>query len=252
MSSPEDEPLGGKPVLPPPSQQARDRAHPLFNRILSERGRADAPAPMLALDEPTRAAEPFLRTRFESGRSYDATLAFIQATAGPIAGFEAAPVRDRGSVADYDSSYAPDPEAIEADVDAAIDSAELARLDALYADPAHGQLPARPPPFVPMVRPSPPKRPGPAQVDEAALSAMVDTSLLIASPDGSASFEIAFDDDVFRNLACSITVTPAGVVATFKVDDPNTRRLLEAEAGRLRVQLAERGLKVADVRVEMI
>lgn len=175
-------------------------------------------------------------------------------------------------------------------VDAAIDAHELARLEALSADPSgsryrpapvpvidettnvvydpevhHVPRPAaqsagddevtlarRPPPFAPMVRPSPPKRTGPAQVDEASLSAMVDTSMLVASPDGSASFEIAFDHEVFNNLACSITVTPAGVVATFKVEDANTRRLLEAEAGRLRVQLADRGLKVADVRVEQI
>ena len=79
---------------------------------------------------------------------------------------------------------------------------------------------------------------------------MVDTTMLIANPDGTAAFEIAFDDEVFQNLACSITVGPAGIIATFRAPDVNTRRLLEAEAGKLRVRLSERGLKVAEVRVE--
>jgi hypothetical protein len=87
-------------------------------------------------------------------------------------------------------------------------------------------------------------------VDEAALAQLVDTSMLVANPDGTAAFEIVFDDEVFQNLACSISVGPQGVVATFRVADANTRRLLEAEAGRLRVRLSERGLKVAEVRVE--
>jgi len=41
------------------------------------------------------------------------------------------------------------------------------------------------------------------------------------------------------------------VVATFRVHDVNLRRLLEAESGRLRVGLEARGLKVAEIRVEI-
>jgi hypothetical protein len=236
MSNPEDEPLGGKPILPPPSREARDRAHPLFTRLVNERTRT-------VEAEPTRVAQPVVRPTFEGGRRYDATLAYIEATTGPVSSAIATPARPGMDVGASAGTTAD----LGADADEDINAAELARLDALASEPLQ-----RPPPFAPMVRPSPPKRTGAERVDQATLSGIVDTSMLVASPDGSASFEIAFDDEVFQNLACSITVTPAGVIATFKVEDANTRRLLEAEAGRLRNQLADRGLRVADVRVEMI
>lgn len=273
MSKPEDEPLGGKPILPVPSEAAQKRAHPLFNRYLaesrgdaerSEEGQADwepsphdeptrivsrssmvsTPLPMSEDDSPTRAQRAFASMRFASGRRYDQTLAFIQSMAGPLPGVE-----DPVAFVD-DADVYPD---VGADYDAPqdVDADELARLDALAGVERTVVAPApdRPPPFAPMVRPSPPPRRGPETVDDASLASLVDTSMLIANPDGSAAFEIAFDDEVFQNLACSITVGPEGVVATFKVSDPNTRRLLEAEAGNLRVRLSERGLRVAEVRV---
>ncbi len=280
MSNPEDEPLGGKPVLPVPSPAAQRRAHPLFTRYLaetrsdpsaerSEEGQTDwAPTPhdeptrivhrsslvtaplVMGDDEaPTRAQRAFPTMRFSSGRRYDNIMAFIQAMAGPLeqTGGASAAAFDDG---EPDSGVSALPPAFGYDEDEStrVDADELARLEAL-ANPAP-QVPDRPPPFAPMVRPSPPPRRGPESVDEASLASMVDTSMLIANPDGTAAFEIAFDDDVFRNLACSITVGPAGVIATFRASDVNTRRLLEAEAGNLRVRLSERGLKVAEVRVE--
>lgn len=316
MSNPEDEPLGGKPILPAPTFAAQRRAHPLFKRYLAETrsttvdersdgGQTDwAPTPHdaptrivhrsslvstpLPIDDaPTRTERPFPNMRFESGRRYDNIIAFIQAVAGPLEQTPTAPVHygeqesDSGvsslppAFGDYDSGpFADDePMAFDEHESTRVDEDELARLDAL-ANPVEptviarvpevkaeareagveptvvGTRPDRPPPFAPMVRPSPPPRKGPESVDQATLESMVDTSMLVANPDGSAAFEIAFDDDVFQNLACSISVTPQGVVATFKAPDVNTRRLLEAEAGKLRVRLSERGLRVAEVRVE--
>ncbi len=286
MSNPEDEPLGGKPVLPVPSPAAQRRAHPLFTRYLaetrsepvperSEEGQTDwAPAPHdeptrvvhraslmttpLAMSDdesPTRAQRAFPSMRFSSGRRYDNIIAFIQAMAGPLEQSPAQPAL-RMDESDADSGLSALPPAFDAadadvtEVDATeVDADELARLDAL-ANPEPPQMPNRPPPFAPTVRPSPPPRRGPGAVDEASLASMVDTSMLVANPDGTAAFEIAFDDEVFQNLACSITIGPAGVIATFRAPDVNTRRLLEAEAGNLRVRLSERGLKVAEVRVE--
>lgn len=290
-NNPEDEPLGGKPILPAPSAHAQRRASPLFARYLaetrsdpyderSEEGSTDwAPTPHdeptrivarsaispLAIrddESPTRAQRAFPTMRFASGRRYDQTLAFIQAMAGPLA--HAEPPPDRIDEDEPDSGVSALPPAFDdvydADDSDRVDADELARLEALANpedepsfEPTHVAVipPAdRPPPFAPMVRPSPPPRRGPEAVDQDALQSMVDTSMLIANPDGTAAFEIAFDDEVFQNLACSISITPAGVVATFKVSDANTRRLLEAEAGKLRVRLSERGLKVAEVRVE--
>jgi flagellar hook-length control protein FliK len=51
------------------------------------------------------------------------------------------------------------------------------------------------------------------------------------------------------DVACVVDVSPNGVVATFYVDDANTRRLLEGQADRLRASLNDRGLSQAAVRV---
>ena len=334
MSNPEDEPLGGKPILPVPSPDAQRRAHPLFSRILAERqgersqeGQAEwqptphddptrvtnretvmvelarrkrqrelhaeqvsrppadaqveaSPEPMSAIatdpfsklpdafptapsemlhDEPTHSKRAFPVMHFASGRRYDATLALIQAMAGPLEKTDP-----------DDDGYRDTPAQPQMAVDTtSIDDAELNRLAALSdetpaiaRDAPRGPPPppdeedeptritSRPPPFAPMVRPSAPAPKGAELVDQDTLTAMVDTSMLVAQPDGTAAFEIAFDDEVFQNLACTIAVGPGGVIATFRAPDVNTRRLLEAEAGRLRVRLSERGLKVAEVRVE--
>jgi hypothetical protein len=113
-------------------------------------------------------------------------------------------------------------------------------------------LPVRPPPYAPTIRPSP-RRAEPTHVDNAHLATAADTALLSARPDGGYAFEIAFSDELFHDLACEIQVGQDGkVVAVFRVGDNDTRRLLEAEAGRLRAQLEERGLVVAGVRVERV
>ncbi len=302
MSNPEDEPLGGKPILPAPTAAAQRRAHPLFTRYLAEtrsdtvdersdRGQTDwaptphdeptrivhraslvsTPLPIGDDDAPTRTQRPFPNMRFESGRRYDEIIAFIQAVAGPLEQTPGVPALYGEHEPDSGVSSLPpafgDDESMRFDDDDSthVDDHELARLDALAnpveptviarvpeaaVEPTAGARRDRPPPFAPMVRPSPPPRRGPDAVDQASLESMVDTSMLVANPDGSAAFEIAFDDEVFQNLACTISVTPQGVVATFKAPDVNTRRLLEAEAGKLRVRLSERGLRVAEVRVE--
>jgi len=67
--------------------------------------------------------------------------------------------------------------------------------------------------------------------------------------EGYALFEIVIADEVFPELRCSIAQTPDGVLATFFAADVNTRRLLEAEAPRLRLRLEERGLKVAEISI---
>lgn len=99
------------------------------------------------------------------------------------------------------------------------------------------------------VRPSAPARPAPTAVDQSLLEGMAENALVLQGPDGAASFEISFHDDVFSDLACCVSVEDGQVVATFRVCDVNTRRLLEAESARLRSQLEERGLKVRAVRV---
>ncbi len=84
---------------------------------------------------------------------------------------------------------------------------------------------------------------------EALLAQTAQMALLRTSPDGSLSFDIAFGETAFGDLACTITLQAGHTQATFRVTDPNARRLLEAEAGRLRVGLQARGLKVDSVTV---
>jgi flagellar hook-length control protein FliK len=83
------------------------------------------------------------------------------------------------------------------------------------------------------------------------LATAADSALLSTDDAGTTSFDIAFDDELFADLACRISVSQGRVVATFRVRDVNLRRLLEAETPRLRARLEERGLKVGEVRVEM-
>ncbi len=64
-------------------------------------------------------------------------------------------------------------------------------------------------------------------------------------------FDISFSDDVFVDLRCRITIADGVVAAVFFAPDVHTRRLLEAESGRLRVSLEERGLRVSAIKIEM-
>jgi len=68
--------------------------------------------------------------------------------------------------------------------------------------------------------------------------------------EGGQGVSVLIRDDLFENLRCAIDVESDGrVKATFFVKDINLRRLLEAEAGRLRDSLEARGLKVREVAV---
>jgi flagellar hook-length control protein FliK len=88
-------------------------------------------------------------------------------------------------------------------------------------------------------------------VSQDLLESAADSAMLRTEPDGTTSFDIAFSDELLSDVACRVTVAGGRVVAIFRVKDDNTRRLLEAEAGRLRVRLEERGLRVEEVRVEV-
>ena len=77
-------------------------------------------------------------------------------------------------------------------------------------------------------------------------------AFLAENPDGTHGFQIEIKDELFDNLRCSINILEDGrVQALFHVQDDNLRRLLEAESGRLRSQLEDKGLKVSEVRVVM-
>ncbi len=116
------------------------------------------------------------------------------------------------------------------------------------------ELPAaaqkRPPAGMPTVRPSV-RRARDLPVPQELLEKTADTAMLVAEPSGATSFDIVFKDELFRELACRVTVGEGGVEAVFRVHDDNARRLLEAESGRLRARLVERGLRVQAVRVEV-
>jgi hypothetical protein len=107
----------------------------------------------------------------------------------------------------------------------------------------------RPPPGAPALR-APVRSTVVVQPDaEALLSQTAETALLRTEDNGAMSFDVAFVDDVFVDLACTVSVHRGRATATFRVRDDNARRLLEAEAGRLRTGLEARGLKVTEVRV---
>jgi hypothetical protein len=107
----------------------------------------------------------------------------------------------------------------------------------------------RPPVGMPALR-APVRRAVVLQPDaEALLSQTAETALLRTEDDGAMSFDVAFVDDVFVDLACTVSVHRGCATATFRVRDDNARRLLQAEAGRLRAGLEARGLKVKEVRV---
>jgi hypothetical protein len=107
----------------------------------------------------------------------------------------------------------------------------------------------RPPPGVPTIRPPARRRYQPPPVLDELLETTDDSLLVVTNPDGSTAFDISIRDDVFDELACRITLRDRHVTATFRVADANLRRLLEAEAGRLRARLSDRGLTVDEIVV---
>ena len=171
---------------------------------------------------------------------YPRTLAAIYGDAGEAAQGASEAWQDEATVAG-----APEIWSGEATYYGAVDG-ESASPDAYDEAPP---LLERPPPGAPSVRPSA-AGPSPARaIDQGALEQTAESLLLSANPDGSTSFDIAVRDEVFADLRCRITIDRGKVRAEFHVHDVNTRRLLEAEAGRLRAQLENRGLRVEEVRV---
>lgn len=115
--------------------------------------------------------------------------------------------------------------------------------------PADATAPSRPPPGAPTVRPPARRAVRPTPAFDGLLESAADSLLLVTEPDGSTAFDISIRDDVFDELACRIRLREGHLSATFRVHDVNLRRLLEAELGRLRAALADRGLAVDDVSV---
>ncbi len=233
-------------MLPMPAAGAMSRAERLLGRFLGDTRRQE-PSAQAAMSA-ARAPEP----RPPSPRRYDATLAFIS---GAIAAGEVGEARGE----DDPTRVVWTPDLARAGgAEEAVDTQEIVEelVDGeLELEPSEVEespgAPLRPPPGAPVIRPSVPAPRGAQAVDAAALETLADSGFLSANPDGTASFEIAFNDDVFSELACRISIKDGAVIATFLVGDVNTRRLLEAEAGRLRARLEQRGLRVSEVRVEM-
>ncbi len=121
-------------------------------------------------------------------------------------------------------------------------------LSSELTDPGADEPLPRPPPGAPAIRAGA-RRPAVEALPQDILESTAESALLVADPDGSTSFEVAIRDEVFADLACRITLRDDGLVATFRVGDDNLRRLLEAEAGRLRARLEERGLRVRAIEV---
>ncbi len=92
--------------------------------------------------------------------------------------------------------------------------------------------------------------PKPAAISEDALASTASSAFLIAEGD-SQWFEVSIRDEIFPHLRCKIGSQAGKICAVFEVADKNTQRLLEASAGRLRVMLESRGLKVAEIRVTL-
>ena len=109
----------------------------------------------------------------------------------------------------------------------------------------------RPPHGVPMVRPAIRRTPAAAERrDPDTLASAARYAHLQHVEDGT-MMEIGIDENLFAGLACQICVDGDQVRATFKVsDDPNLRRLLEAEKGRLRSALEARGMRRVEVVIE--
>jgi hypothetical protein len=160
---------------------------------------------------------------FGSGRRYDVALSMVDD-------------REEGT-------------AVPAPVDVEEVTEVMAAPEPAGSSPSSPEPQERPPPGAPTVRPAV-ARQRPETVPQELLETAADSAMLSTNPDGTTSFEIAFSDDLFDNLACRISFVDGRIVATFRVADDNTRRLLEAESRALVARLEDRGLKVQQVRVE--
>jgi hypothetical protein len=268
MGKPDRDPLGAKPVLPPPTGDAADRASKAFREYVDEARSATASRrgpPPRSLPAETRDPAGSLPDpdSFGGGRRYDLALSMLDAgreDAAAPASIDPEAVME-GSRAPQSSSTPAsiDPEAVMEASRAPESSSAPAPIDPeavtdVSPAPASSNAPApldRPPPGVPAVRP-PVRRGTPDTVPQELLQTAADSAMLSADPDGTTSFDIAFSDELFENLACRISFADGRIVATFRVADDNTRRLLEAESRALIARLEDRGLKVQEVRVDMV
>ena len=111
--------------------------------------------------------------------------------------------------------------------------------------------PVRPPHGVPMVRPAVRRRTEDTERRSPEVLAQAARYAHLQHVEDGASMEIGIDEDLFAGLACQVSVEQGRVLATFKVGrDPNLRRLLEAEKGRLRTALEGRGMRKVEIVIE--
>lgn len=82
------------------------------------------------------------------------------------------------------------------------------------------------------------------------LRRLPETDLEIRDVGGQHSLEFTLEDQELGDITCRLLRADKGISAVFQAKDINTERLLKAEAGRLRVQLEAKGLKVDDIMVE--
>jgi hypothetical protein len=221
-----DLPPGAAPGLRVPSDAALARAKPIFERLLAGGARPKA--------------GPSSKRAFGGGRRYDVALSLVVGLDDAPDVDEAGPVEDEVTPVDTDAFA-------DAVTQVHIPWGEVAADDE-PTSPGR-PVPNRPPAGAPTVRKSVARPPAPASSPTQLPGSKEDTAVIYTDEAGNRTFQINFHDDVFSHLACSVAFIDGRVVATFTVQDDNTRRLLEAEKGRLRASLESRGLRVQDVRV---
>ena len=77
-----------------------------------------------------------------------------------------------------------------------------------------------------------------------------DADLEIREVGGEQALQFTLEDPQLGDVSCRLLKTDTGILAVFQAKDVNTERLLQAEVGRLRVQLEGKGLRVSDIKVE--
>ena len=258
------------PGLQTPTEAAAQRAKPIFDRLVGEMRAARAAA---AVQEnpsaaPSAPAAPVPRAaEFGGGRRYDVALSLVAGLAArpppasPAAPLPAEPTPpaplphddevtrlvklDSGLDSELDSELESE---LESAADSALDGALEPTVMAEWPLGEATQTQVRPPVGAPTVRQSVkrPARPGPPT---AAMLQTAESAMLRTESDGTMAFDIVFNDAVFSDLLCTISVNNGRATAVFRVPDDTTRRLLEGEIGRLRAGLEDRGLKVEEVKV---
>ena len=264
LPPPDDELWTSAGPLQPPDAAAAARAKPIFERWLNEvRGN-----PSRLLSGATPIALGVLSWRVGGGRRYDlaltvalgpqqARLLMEQATSVPPPRASAvapprasAPPMARAPTRSDKLGLLPmedDPTTISED--STLEPTVIHTLPDPPTREANRPAPTRPPAGAVTVRAPLKTGQKPAEVDQEAWQQTADTALLRTQPDGGMAFDVVIRDDVFADLSCTIAVHEGHATATFWVSDANTRRLLEAEAGRLRSALEGRGLRVERIEV---